>query len=199
MSAEPLLNRAPEPDSGSVSGRALGAWIRRSRSAQSLSLRALAARTGFSPSFISQVENGVVSPSIASMEKIGHALGATLIECFAEACRGAAHVIVRPAERVQVSTSWLRAQVETLAPRTGARLEPLVVTLDPGGRSAERPYAHTMEEFAFVLAGRPTLTVGSEEHELRPSDAVTIEARELRCWENRTAAPVKILSLYYAK
>ena len=109
MSAEPVLSRAPESDSGSLSGGALGAWIRRSRSAQSLSVRALAARTGFSASFISQVENGVVSPSIASMEKICHVLGATLSECFAEACRGAAHAIVRPPERVQLPTSWMRA------------------------------------------------------------------------------------------
>jgi uncharacterized cupin superfamily protein len=44
-----------------------------------------------------------------------------------------------------------------------------------------------------VLEGQPTLTLGPEEHVLRPGDAVTIRARELRRWENRTPAVVRVL------
>jgi len=61
-----------------------------------MSLRSLASRTDFSPSFISQVENGVVSPSIASMEKIAGALGVTLGEFFAAAAEGEATSALRP-------------------------------------------------------------------------------------------------------
>jgi len=48
-----------------------------------LSLRAFADRAGFSPSFISQLENGQVSPSIASLEKIAAQLNMTLKDFFA--------------------------------------------------------------------------------------------------------------------
>jgi transcriptional regulator with XRE-family HTH domain len=173
----------------------VGAWVRRLRGEQSISLRALAARAGFSPSFISQVENGVVSPSLASMERICYALGTTLGECFANACRGEGDLIVRATERVRLATSWTKAQVDALAPMAGVRLEPLLITLEAGGHSAAHASARAAEEFVFVLMGRPTLTIGEEQHELRAGDAVTIRARELRRWENRTAAPVKILNL----
>ena len=60
------------------SQRQLGERIRQLRTGRGLSVRTLAATTGFSPSFISQVEHGQVSPSIASLERIATALGVTL-------------------------------------------------------------------------------------------------------------------------
>jgi XRE family transcriptional regulator, regulator of sulfur utilization len=172
---------------------AVGTWVRRLRTEQGEALRSLAARAGLSMSFVSQVENGVVSPSVASLEKICHALGATLADCFAAASEAEGGLIVRRTERVQISAAWSQAQVEALAPATGSRLGPLLVTLDPGGSSTHEPCHHSAEEFIFVLMGRPTLTLGPEEHELNASDAVTIRARERRRWENRTSSVVKIL------
>ena len=172
---------------------AVGAWVRRLRTEQGISLRSLAARTDFSPSFISQVENGVVSPSIASMQKIAQALGVSLGEFFAAAAEGEPGLIVRVADRQQLSSGWSHARLESLGPIAGRRQEPILMTLEPEGRSAKHPCASGAEEFAFVLEGQPTLTLGPEEHALRPGDAVTIRARELRRWENRTRAVVRVL------
>jgi transcriptional regulator with XRE-family HTH domain len=172
---------------------AVGAWVRRLRTEHRMSLRALAARTDFSPSFISQVENGVVSPSIASMEKIANVLGVTLGEFFAAAREGETALIVRSADRLQMSSLWSQGRIEALGPITGRRLEPVLITLDRGGRSGKHPYAHNVEEFAFVLEGEPTLTLGPEEHLLGPGDAVTIRAQELRRWENKSSPVVRIL------
>ena len=62
--------------------------MRRLREQRGLSLRALAAATDFAPSFISQLEHGTVSPSIASMERIVGALGVSLGEFFASLASG---------------------------------------------------------------------------------------------------------------
>ena len=70
---------------------------------------------------------------------------------------------------------------------TGRRREPVLISLEGGGWSEKHPYAHNSEEFAFVLEGEPTLTLGPEEHLLAPGDAVTIRAQELRRRENRAA------------
>jgi transcriptional regulator with XRE-family HTH domain len=172
---------------------AVGAWVRQLRTDQRMSLRTLASRTDFSPSFISQVENGVVSPSIASMEKIANVLGVTLGEFFAAAAEGEGGLIVRVADRLRMSSLWSQGRIEALGPMAGHRLEPVLITLDPGGRSGKHPYAHNSEEFAFVLEGTPTLTLGPEEHVLEPGDAVTIRAQELRRWENRAGPVVRIL------
>ena len=171
----------------------MGAWVRRLRTEQHISVRTLASRTDFSPSFISQIENGIVSPSIASMQKIATVLGVTLGEFFAAAAGGEAGLIVRVADRLRMSSGWSQARIEGLAPITGRRLEPILMTLDPGGRSGKHPYASDLEEFAYVLEGQPTLTLGPEEHVLGAGDAVTIRARELRRWENRSTSAVCIL------
>jgi transcriptional regulator with XRE-family HTH domain len=55
--------------------QAVGEQVRLLRTQRGMSLRSLAAQTDFSPSFISQLENGQVSPSISSMERIAAALG----------------------------------------------------------------------------------------------------------------------------
>jgi transcriptional regulator with XRE-family HTH domain len=172
---------------------AVGEWVRRIRTEGRMTVRALAARTDFSPSFISQVENGVVSPSIASMEKIANALGVTLGEFFAAAAEGDAGLIVRAEDRLQMTSMWSSGQIEALAPVTGMRMEPVLITLEPGGRSGKHPNAHGSAQFAFVIAGEPTLTLGPEEHVLRAGDAVTIRPQELRRWENRGRSVAKIL------
>ena len=159
-----------------------------------MSLRGLATQTGFSPSFMSQVENGQVSPSINSMEKIAAALGVTLGEFFVAASEGEGGLVVRADDRQVLGSGWSNADIEALiSPGSTARLEAILITLRPGGRSAKHPYPHPREEFAFVLQGRVVLVLGPEEHRLRRGDATTILPGELRLWRNESAAPAKVM------
>lgn len=172
----------------------VGEHVRRLRVQAGLSLRTLARQTGFSASFVSQLENGRVSPSISSMEKIAAALGATLGEFFAAAAGGEGGIIVRSAERQAMSSGWSRADIEALTlSQSTARLEAILVTLQPGGRSGKHPYSHPREELAFVVQGRVVLTLGPEQHRLRGGDATTILPGELRLWRNESRAPARIL------
>jgi transcriptional regulator with XRE-family HTH domain len=172
----------------------VGKHVRRLRTENGISLRGLASQTGFSPSFMSQVENGQVSPSISSMERIAEALGVTLGEFFAAAAEGEGGLIVRAVDRQGLTSAWSSAEIEALSmPRPTVRLEPVLITLHPGGRSAKHPYAHSREEFAFVLEGRVTLTLGPDHHRLKKGDAATILPQELRLWVNEFARPARIL------
>ena len=174
--------------------QAVGDRIRRLRTDAGLSLRALASRTDFSPSFISQVENGLVSPSINSMQKIAEALGVTLAEFFAAAAGGEGGNIVRAAERPKLDSSWSRGAAEALATTNGSEgLTPLLITLDAGGRSGKHPSPSGRAEFAFVIAGEVRLTLGPETHTLHVGDAVMIVPRELRVWVNEGTASAQIL------
>jgi transcriptional regulator with XRE-family HTH domain len=174
--------------------QAVGEHIRRLRLGLGFSLRELAARTDFTASFISQVENGRVSPSIGSMEKIAAALQVTMGEFFAAAAQGESGVVIRRNERPALSSGWSAADIEALSPMApDRRLEPTLVTLGPGGRSGKHPYAHRNEEFAYVLQGAITLTLGPEVHALGAGDAVTILPGELRLFENRSEAMAQVL------
>jgi quercetin dioxygenase-like cupin family protein/DNA-binding XRE family transcriptional regulator len=168
--------------------------VHRLRMQAGVSLRALAAHTGFSASFLSQVENAQVSPSISSMERIAGALGVTLSEFFAATVEGEGGLIVRAAERQVLSSSWSNAEIEALSlPRSVARLEVMLITLRPGGRSGKHPYSHPREEWAYVLQGEVSLTLGPEEHRLSRGDAATLLPGELRLWHNKRQTTVRLL------
>ena len=172
---------------------AVGAHIRQLRTDRGMSVRELAAQTDFSPSFISQVENGLASPSISSMQKIADALGVTLGEFFAAAAGGEGGYVVRAGDRPTLTSGWSDAEIEALVSRPSARLEPILITLRPGGRSAKHPFPHPHEDFGFVLEGEVTLTLGPETHTLKRGDAVTILPRESRRWENTSTKTARIL------
>jgi len=178
--------------------QAFGEHVRRLRTEAAMSLRTLAKRTDFSPSFISQLERGQVSPSIGSMEKIAASLGVSLSQFFAAAAKGEGGKIVRAVDREALSSGWSQAEIQALSvPGPANRLDAMLVTLRPGGRSGKHPSAGLREEFAFVLRGAATLTLGIEEHQLRQGDSVAILAGELRLWRNdaRTLAQVMIVAV----
>ncbi len=170
----------------------IGQHIRKLRQRLGLSSRALGARTGFSASFISQLENGLVSPSIGSMQKIAGALGVTLGEFFTTAAEGASGTIVRAKDRVGFPSQWSSAALESAG--TNRRLEVVVIHLEAGGRSGKHPYGHdTAEDYAFVLKGPVGLTLGPDRHVLRTGDAVCFLPGELRLWENPGRSQARLL------
>jgi transcriptional regulator with XRE-family HTH domain len=171
----------------------LGPAIRRLRDAQGLSLRALGEATGFSASFLSQVENGQASPSIASMERIAIALGVTLAEFFMEA-QADSSAVTRANARPTLHSQWSRAQIESLGAGANPRgLVSMLVTIQPGGSSGKKPYASAGEEFALVQEGTVELTLDQAEQTLGPGDAVTIRRGALRRWHNPGQHMARIL------
>jgi transcriptional regulator with XRE-family HTH domain len=172
--------------------QAVGDHVRRLRTRQGLSLRDLAARTAFSPSFISQVENGQASPSISSMERIAHALGVTLGEFFVAAAPARGSHVLRSSDRRMLQSGWSNATIESLH-EAGEALEAVMITLEAGGRSGKHPYGHATEEFAFVVEGEVSLTLGPEDHLLKAGDTATILPGELRLWRNASRLPARIL------
>jgi transcriptional regulator with XRE-family HTH domain len=180
-------------DSEPSSAEAVGEWLVQARTARGLSSRRLAERAGCSVSLISQIEHGVVSPSLATLERICRAVGATLADCIAALGDPRGLGIVRRVERRKVAAVWAQARLEALGPAVGVPFTSHLITVEPGGRSASGPAAHPTDEFAFVLLGSLVLTLRGEEHEIQASDAVTLPAREVRLWENRAAAPAKVL------
>jgi len=167
--------------------------VRRLRAAQGLSVRTLASRAGFSPSFISQVENGQVSPSIASLERIATALGVTLAGFFVTQRTDAA-VVVRAGERQELASSWSQAHIESLGPMSGAsRLEAVMITIVPGGRSGKHPSGHPGEEFALVFDGDVSLTLGTDVHILHQGDTASFSSETPHLWENSSTHTARIV------
>ncbi len=172
----------------------VGEHVRLLRERARLSVRTLAARTEFSPSFISQLENGQVSPSIHSMERIANALGVNLGSFFAAIGPGEGGLVLRRADRKPLPSTWSNAELESLGRHSPQRrLEPLLITIAPGGRSGKHPVAPRSEEFALVLKGRVRIRLGPDEYALAAGDSVTLLPGELRLWFNPGRSPCQIL------
>jgi len=180
-----------------VEPQIIGEHIRRLRLRRHVSVRAFAAQTAFSPSFISQPENGQVSPSLGSLQRIAEALGVTLGEFFAATASEAEEdLIVRQTERRRLDSTWTDAHLEALGSMTSARrLEPVLAIFGPGGKSGKHVHSHSREEFAYVIKGRVVLTLGDEENELQAGDAVTLPANAPHRWENRGKETVEIVMI----
>ena len=86
---------SPEP----ADELALGLRIRSTREARGRSLRSVADAAGISESFLSQVERGVASPSVASLRGIAEALGESIASFFEEREDGPIGHLVRVADR----------------------------------------------------------------------------------------------------
>lgn len=154
----------------------LGARIRTLRQARGSTLRELAAEAGVTESFLSQVERGVASPSIASVQRIARALDHTIAALFTE--DQPVGRVVRAAERRRVAYPGLRAVDEFLTRSTDGRLQVIHSTVEPGGGTGEEPYAHDSdEEVLIVLEGSLDLWVGNEQYHLETGDAVTYASR----------------------
>ena len=154
----------------------LGARIRALRVARGATLRKLAAEARVTESFLSQVERGVASPSIASVQRIARALGTSIAELFATDDR--AGIVVRAADRRRIAYQGLGAIDEFLTRATDGKLQLILSTIEPGGGTGDEAYTHDSdEEVVVVLEGALDLWVGPEHYRLETGDAVTIASR----------------------
>lgn len=188
--------RSRRPVTGGTAEQNLGELLRQLRTERNLSVRTLAGRTGFSPSFVSQVELNQASPSIASLERLAAALGVTLGEFFGDSADSAS-AITRAGKRRPLTSWWSRAQIEALTPaRGGWPFETVMITIAARGSSGKRLHAHPGHQFAMVFEGTLQLTLGADIQTLRSGDAVNLEPQTPYRWENsgKTAARIVIVS-----
>jgi XRE family transcriptional regulator, regulator of sulfur utilization len=175
----------------------IGPRLRAARESLRISVRALAQKTGFSPSFLSQVELGQSSPSLASLQRICAALDIEMTTLLQEPSMSHGAPVLRRSERESLRSEWSRASAESLLP-PGAdeRLTAMLVTLDPGGRTGSIPRRRGSRDFAYCARGRVALMIGEQRHQLGPGDSVLIEDTSAVSWENtgRSRAEVLLVS-----
>jgi transcriptional regulator with XRE-family HTH domain len=187
--------RAPRAGSPSESPvLEIGPKLKGARKKARLSLRELAGRTGFSASFLSQVELGQVSPSLASLERIAASLGMPLSGLFSSASGPSSVVIHRHDEGV-VRSGWSRATLRLLlAAWPGQPVSAMLVALEPGGRSGKAPHPGSGRAFAFCVAGAAVLETPDATHELSRGDSICYEtAGFASIWRNDGARTAEIL------
>lgn len=154
-----------------------------------MSLRALAARAGVSPSLVSGVERGVVQPSIASLQKLSSALGtsvAALVAVPAPACQ----IVGGEVTPLDIPIPGVR--IDDLS-GTAQLLEPQRFSVEPGHGSGGE-YAHEGEEFLYVLEGTLSITLDQREHfDVEAGMSLCFESRRRHRWWNPGSVVTRVL------
>lgn len=151
----------------------IGGTLRSLRLARNLTQEDLADRCELSKGFISQVENNLTSPSIATLRDLIECLGSSLKQFFSEIVPD--KVVYGKEDMFEKEDDeLLKGSIVWLIPSAQKnRMEPMLVTLGSGGRTAEFP-AHGGEEFGYVLSGRIELIVGHMRYKVSSGESFSL-------------------------
>jgi transcriptional regulator with XRE-family HTH domain len=148
----------------------LGGRLRALRMRQQLSQRELGRRARLAHAAISQIEQNKVSPSVASLRKIVHALGLTLGEFFTTDAPAPRQVFFPASDLPEIGAEGVSLRLVG-AKVPGRTLQILRETYPPGADTGTEMLEHAGEEGGVVVAGSITITVGAETRLLKPGDA----------------------------
>lgn len=158
----------------------LGDEIRQLRKVRGLTLQDLAAATGKSVGFLSQVERNITKPSVGALQDICEALGVHIgwfFQADSETDEAERRFIVRHGNRRRLSysglasTDYLGLRDDLLSANLNGELVLGLSRYAPGASTGDDRYRHKGEEAGLVLTGILELTIGDDTFTLGEGDS----------------------------
>ena len=151
----------------------LGERLRAIREEKAISLSKLAEKTGYTKSFISQVEMGKVSPSLSKLKEIADGLNSTVGLLIGESEQKNHSHVVRKDKRRHTDHLGTGINVHLLSNADPFKqMQPLLMELDKGASSGEKQYQHYGQEFVLILKGKMELSLGDTNTILNEGDSM---------------------------
>src|SRR3984885_14926367 len=152
----------------------VGRRLKELRRSRGLTLAQLAEQTKLSIGSLSQVERGLVSPTIRTVYAVSTALGvspAWIIDPdSAKAQDPDGPYIVRATRRKPFfNRNGVTKHLAT--PEAEARYTGFIVTLEPNASSGDEQYTHAGEEIGLVLSGSLILEIGEKTYRVNTGDS----------------------------
>jgi transcriptional regulator with XRE-family HTH domain len=175
----------------------IGEKIKELRTKNNLTLNDLSSRTNLSIGYLSQLERGLTSVAIDTLDNIAKALGVT-IYYFLSKPKNKKNFILRSYEREVLEVENNRIiQIQLTNDIEGKNLLPRIFEILPSSSDEEiTSYPHIGEEFVYVLEGILTLLIDKERYELFPGDSAHYSSNREHNWTNNTNRIVKILTVH---
>ena len=160
----------------------LGRKIRDLRLRRGLTVQQLAEATGLSKGFVSQVENGRTSPSLATLQDLARSLETSVAYLVVE--EDLVPYVVRRAERPSMSVNGSGSRVEVMSAQPRRNLELLHAELPPGVSMGHKRQFHHGEEVVLCVEGRISLSCGDHVVMLDAGDSCHFDGRVPHSIEN---------------
>ncbi|MPQ43182.1 helix-turn-helix domain-containing protein [Clostridium tarantellae] len=175
----------------------VGKKIKELRLEKKLTLKELSNKTDFSIGFLSQLERGLTTIAIDSLQRIAKEL-AVDISYFIQPSKRNKKVIIRNYERevFHVDNNQFIHYHLTNDIENKSFLPSLIEILPMKTKELIKSYPHEGEEFIYVLEGICTLSIDGEQHDLYPGDCAHYNSSSSHNWTNYTNKTVKIIAIH---
>jgi len=171
----------------------VGEQLKAVRTAFGLSQRELAKRAGVTNGMVSLIEQGRVSPSVGSLQKILAALPMTMAEFFTRDMRGPEDVVFRAADLPDMATGPIEYRL-VAATRRDRKMSILSEVYQAGADTGEDLLTHSGEEGGVIIEGELELTVAGKTWILGKGDAYYFDSRLPHRFRNTGDVPARLVS-----
>jgi transcriptional regulator with XRE-family HTH domain len=176
--------------------KSIGERVKALRTERGMTLAELGEKTNLSTSYLSQIERDKTTPSLSTLTGIAKTLNVGLRYFFETEVEAA--FIVR-ADEVQdnfvADSSIVRLPLSPKAENNKLEVNRAIIKPHIPSESLA-PYPG--EDFAFVLSGELTITVGDEEFVLAAGDSIHYDAMQPHCWGNQGDEPCVVMCSHSA-
>ena len=169
----------------------IGEKIKRLRIGKQLTQEELANRCELSKGFISQLENDLASPSIATLMDILDILGTNIRDFFSD--DNNEKITFSKEDMFETENSELKYTLKWLVPNAQKNdMEPIIVTLKANGSYIEEE-PHEGEEFGYVLQGKIYLHLGDRKLKVKKGESFYFKPKDNHFISNASKIEAKII------
>ena len=168
----------------------LGKKIKQMRNQKGLTQEELADRCELTKGYISQLENDLTSPSIATLVDILNVLGSNLNEFFSSDTVTEKIVFTKDdyfsKDNEYGSITWLITNAQK------NEMEPILLKLNP---NEETPidYPHEGEEFGYVIEGTIIICLDNQKFKCKKGESFYYESSKTHYLKNTSSSVAKII------
>ena len=151
--------------------RCLGFQIRKIREEKEITLTKAAKEMNISASFLSQIERGIVSPSISTLRIIADYLNTTIGVLLGEKISKENTIVIREGNANHSITLGEGVNLNILSP-SNSNLEFMYDEYEVNSCTGDRLYQHEGEECGFVLEGKLEINLNGKKIVLNKGDFI---------------------------
>ncbi len=175
----------------------LGVRLKKLRTKRGLSQSELAKLVGVTPSTISQVESGLIHPSLPALIKMAEVLGVEMSSFFQESAHEPRRVVFPSEGAIDVKLPNLPEEsihISLLTPVDfESRAEPYIIEIPPNKMLSSHFFIHKGEEVGYLLSGELQLKLEKGIHIVQAHDIIYLTHEIPAQWENPGPDPARLL------
>lgn len=180
--------------------KAVGEALQSLRRDAELTVRELAKKSGVSAAMISRIENGLVSPSLSTLNSLSKIIGVPVVNLFRHTITSIDVTFVQSGHGLaaqRIGTTFSHA-FQSLGhhKRTDLSFAPYLISLTSLDDAQREPMYHDSGcEFIYVLEGEMIYRCGGRTFHMKPGDSLSFDAIGGRGAEKLIKVPVRYLSV----